>query len=291
MKKIYVIIMILVILGSCEKNQDYYTYEATVVGMDECSDSYILNIHKLDENAQLNDGIYSVYGLRDKFTDEIPSFDYGYEGLRIRVRCSGLSNTESLCNFMGNKLPVIDITSAKIADNQNEGIDQRKINNSDICLPYRNVYGETDYDINGDSITDISFDFLNFRSLNQDSTFTYSNLVMQTHGNLSNYENGNYSIKQYGDTIKGVGPITGDWDRGFAGTFLVQYRHDNAIWNESILKFGESCYLTFQIQREDKFHSAWIKLLIENHDCMCVVSILDSYYNPEPGTFSIVGVE
>lgn len=289
MKQFKILILFSIIISSCEKKQESFAYKATVVGMDDCAIYHILNLHKLNQNAELADGIYCVYDLRSKFVGELPSFNYGYEGLRIEVTSSGLSNSKSFCNFMGKKLPIVNISKAKIDDNQEENIDQRKINNSNICLPYRKVHGTTEYDIDGDSAFDISFNFMNWISSKEDSVFTFSDLTMWTRGNFTNYENGNYSIKQIGDTIKSAGPITGDWDRGFAGTYLVKYHHNNATWDESILKFGKSVYLIFQIQKEDQFHTAWVELLIDNYDCKCVVSILDSYYNPIPSTPSIVG--
>jgi hypothetical protein len=286
------VISIIVIL-SCNKSDDFekFDYEATIVGLGDNCFYYVLNVKNISGDSRLSDGVFFAMNLDRAFIDENPFRGAGYVGTRIKFNCTLLEDLGNDCYFMGQSIPFVKISSAIINENQNEGIDQRKINNANACLPFREVYGTNKYDINQDSSLDLEFLFLNRKILNEDSTRTYTDLSIHSYDNLIHFLDGKPMPADEGDTIKAEGPYDwNEWSKFRPGIYLLRYEHPTLMWDETYWKFGESGYLKMLLKIDDKFHSAWIKLRIDlDSTCKCSVMILDSYYNPIPNKNCIVG--
>ncbi len=292
-RKILLPFLSVFVLLSCSKSDDIktYDYEATIVGAgDDCS-HIVLNVKNISGDSQIQDGVFFAMELSSSFTGHNPFSGVGYEGTRIKFNGSLLKNLKYDCGFMGMELPYIRVTKAVIAENQERGIDQRRINNDTVCLPYTEVFGTNQHDINQDDKTDIEFRFYQWDHQQTDSVKTYSHFGIRALPNLLSYT-GNEVIPSFkGDTIQFDGTLKPEWDYGFdAGKYLLRYNHNSKSWEETQWKFGEAVYLKLLLDIEEQYHTAWIHFRIDlEPGCRCSVTVLDSYYNPNPNESCVTG--
>ncbi len=292
MKNNSIIILALLAVLSCSKTDEIknYAFEATIVGQGDNTDYYVLNITNISGDPRILDGVYFASEINNKFKGDNPFTGDGYEGTRIKLNCSLIEDQTFKCEFMGQAIPFVQVSSAIVDDNQEENIDQRMINNDTKCLPFRKVYGTNQFDINQDDTIDFDFMFWNRKATKNDSVWTYSDLSINSFSNLIFFTETNSVQAMVGDTIKFNGIVTENWSKYGAGTYLLRYFHSSSNWDESYWKLGETGYLKLLIKINNQYHTAWMQIRVDlDSFCKCSVTIVDSYYNPMPNQNSIVG--
>ena len=273
-------------------NIDTYHYEAIIVDYGDICSHCVINIQNISGNSNIDDGLYFAFDLERKFNGDNPFSGGGYKGTRIHLNCVPIENQVWDCSFMGRIIPFVQVTSAEVSDNQEDGVDQRMINGDTLCLPFIKVYGTNQYDLNQDSVIDIEFHFTNLKEFKDDSVLTNSDLTIYSFSNFIFFTNGMPIPALYGDTIKFNGIITEDWDKFKPGKYLLRYLHKTTTWDETYWEFGETGYLKLLIRSNNQIHSAWIQFRVDlDSSCKCSVTILDSYFNPLPKQTSIVGIK
>jgi hypothetical protein len=278
-KKINLLVVCILALVSCKKDKEpSYKYEGTIVGMSTCGyTTCILNVKNISGGPGIAGLVFATDYLYN-FVGDNPFFSNGYEGKRILFNCSNLQ-VSAECSFMGQNLPFVKITSAIISENQDEDIDQRRINYSGKCLPFKKIFSEDKFDIDQDGNTDLKFYFMNMSDYSDLRIYPYDILIYSTDGKPV--------PSNIGDTIRSEGPYLEEWRRGIS---LLSYDHITGFWDDSYWRFGETGYLQVLKRKNNEFHSAWIQFKIElDSTCKCSVVMLDTYCNPIPRQNSLVG--
>lgn len=122
-------------IQSCNETDNFeiYEYEATIVGTGDACLSHVVNLKNISGDPRIKDGVVVTMGLQQQFSDKNSVFNKDYVGTRIAFSGILVEDYDYNCRFMGQEIPFIAVSYARLLENQEEGEDQRMINKSNTC--------------------------------------------------------------------------------------------------------------------------------------------------------------